>query len=257
MDIHSIRGGVPFRDKIKAELDKADVTLALIGRDWAGEESDRDEGGTGRRIDDRDDLVRQEVATALQRDDVSVIPVLIDGATIPTEIPDDLAELSSRHACELRSAEWDTDIARICRAIDANDRPLARRRRRLMHFARKPAVVALALALLAIGALGLVQLISGGDDKPEPIVECENGPIAQDVRDQLSAAAGQSEPAVEGRVYYGTCGQRAWALAEFKDGEKDVFKQDGFHWSVAGAVPDACSRIPDELLALWIRNEYC
>jgi hypothetical protein len=52
-----------------------------------------------RRLDDPDDLVLLEIATALQRN-VRVIPVLVDGTPPPrrNDLPDALAPLARRHA---------------------------------------------------------------------------------------------------------------------------------------------------------------
>jgi len=255
MDIDSIPGGVLFRERIREALDAADVALVLVGEDWAATQPHGGEGEAPRRIDDEQDLVRQEVATALRREDVSVVPVLVEGGSIPDDIPPDLADLPGLQACRLRNSEWPADTRRIFRAIDARDRSRARSWRRLKSLMRSSVGIFAALAAIALVAIAAI-LLTGGD-QPKPVARCENGAIASDVRSALSAAAGESSPAVKGRVYYGTCGPRAWALAEFKDGERYVFKQDGFHWSVVGPPSWACGQVPDELLAQWVDNEYC
>jgi hypothetical protein len=100
--------GMDFHQHAEALLDRCDVVLAIIGRRWA---SITDADGN-RRLDDPDDLVRREIARALQRPDVQVIPVLVDGAQMPTEreLPPDLAPLSRRLACELTDTRWDYDV---------------------------------------------------------------------------------------------------------------------------------------------------
>jgi hypothetical protein len=52
-----------------------------------------------RRLDNPEDFVRIEIATALSRE-VRVIPVLLDGASMPrtTDLPDDLKPLVRRNA---------------------------------------------------------------------------------------------------------------------------------------------------------------
>jgi TIR domain len=258
MDIDSIDIGVPFRERIREALDAADVALVLIGENWAAAQAHDGDGKAQRRIDDESDLVRQEVATALAREDVAVVPVLVEAGDIPADVPEDLAALSSIQACRLRNTEWRADTTRIYRAIDMKDHPWQRRWRAFKGFLRRPITLAAVVGVLALAAAAIVLLGEGDDPTPPPVARnCENLSIEQKVRNQLSAAAGQTEPAVDERVYYGKCGQQAWALAEFKDGEKDVFEESAFQWSVVGGAPDACSRIPDKLLAHWPNNEYC
>jgi hypothetical protein len=60
-----------------------------------------------RRLDDKHDYVRIEIASSLKRD-IPVIPVLVDGATMPAEsdLPEDLSSLARRHALELRHTRF-------------------------------------------------------------------------------------------------------------------------------------------------------
>jgi hypothetical protein len=75
MDIDNIPFGIDFRERIKAELGSSDVIVVIMGLRWLSD------GGL-RRIDNENDLVRIEVETALHRR-IPVIPVLVDGATMP------------------------------------------------------------------------------------------------------------------------------------------------------------------------------
>jgi hypothetical protein len=70
------------------------VLPALIGERWL---SVIDQHGR-RRLDSPDDFVRLEIEAALQRD-VRVIPILVDGATMPEagELPSSLARIVHRH----------------------------------------------------------------------------------------------------------------------------------------------------------------
>ena len=63
-----------------------------------------------RRLDDPTDFVRLEVETALNRDDVRVIPILVDNAKMPTpqELPTGLAALTRRQAVEINPVNFDT-----------------------------------------------------------------------------------------------------------------------------------------------------
>jgi len=64
--------GRNFEDSIHRALDSCKVTLVLIGDEWLTATPDGK-----RRIDDENDYVRREVAAALKRADVTVIPLLV------------------------------------------------------------------------------------------------------------------------------------------------------------------------------------
>jgi TIR domain-containing protein len=104
----AMQDGVDFHEHVESLLDRCDVVLAVIGRRWT---TIADAEGH-RRLDDPNDLVRSEIARALQRPDVHVIPVLVDGAPMPAEeeLPRDLAPLSRRQARELSDSRWDYDV---------------------------------------------------------------------------------------------------------------------------------------------------
>ncbi len=78
MDVDSIEPGLDFGEVIDKAVGSCDVLLAVIGNDWLGAVDDYDR----RRLDDPDDLIVLEIATALTRN-IRVIPVLIDGAAPP------------------------------------------------------------------------------------------------------------------------------------------------------------------------------
>src|SRR5262249_54787404 len=67
-----------------------------------------------RRLDNPNDFVRIEIAAALQRN-IPVIPILLDGATIPkaTQLPEDLQELALCNAMEIRHASFHDDMNRL------------------------------------------------------------------------------------------------------------------------------------------------
>jgi hypothetical protein len=111
----AMEGGMDFHEHVESLLDRCDVLLAIIGKRWA---SITDEDGN-RRLDDPDDLVRREIARALERPDVEVIPVLVDGARMPAEheLPPGLAPLSRRQACELTDSRWDYDVETLTRRL--------------------------------------------------------------------------------------------------------------------------------------------
>src|SRR5262245_47821980 len=78
MDVDSIPLGTDFVRILREEVAKCTVLLAVIGPRWS---EVRDEDGTP-RLNNPNDFVRIEIAAALQRN-ISVIPILLDGAKIP------------------------------------------------------------------------------------------------------------------------------------------------------------------------------
>jgi hypothetical protein len=118
-DIDHIAPGQDFVQVLDASLNRCSVLLVVIGKRWAGT------GRVGgRRIDQADDFVRLEVAAALRRQDLRVIPVLIQGTKMPSpaSLPDDLKDLARRNATELSDTRWKEDIARLIASLEA-DRP--------------------------------------------------------------------------------------------------------------------------------------
>jgi hypothetical protein len=115
MDIDSIDPGVDFTEVVDRAVARSAAIVAVIGRSWL---SAADERG-GRRLDDPTDYVRRELSIALFRD-ARVIPVLVQGAQMPTveQLPEPLQPLAHRNALELSDTRWTFDIAVLTRALD-------------------------------------------------------------------------------------------------------------------------------------------
>jgi len=69
MDVDNLDPGVDFVKAIEESVGSCDVLIAVIGRRWFSDEEGR------RRLDNSEDFVRIEIATALKRG-IRVIPVL-------------------------------------------------------------------------------------------------------------------------------------------------------------------------------------
>jgi TIR domain len=78
-DVDSIKLGDDFVEVITRAVGSCDVLLALIGEQWL---AITDAQGR-RRLDDPNDFVRLEIEAALARN-VRIIPILVDGARMPT-----------------------------------------------------------------------------------------------------------------------------------------------------------------------------
>jgi TIR domain len=103
-DVDSIQPGDDFAAEIEAAVAACSVLLVVIGPQWLVAE-----GAVGRRLDDPQDWVRLEIEAAIKRR-VRVIPVLVDGARMPSasELPPSLWELARRQAVTLNPASLDT-----------------------------------------------------------------------------------------------------------------------------------------------------
>lgn len=114
MDIDTVEPGADFTEALQKAISRCDVLLAMIGPEW-GTTTDK----SGRlRIDDPDDWVRIEIATALKRK-VRVVPVLVGGASIPSMdlLPDELDPLAHRQAHELTDKRWHFDVEQLIRTF--------------------------------------------------------------------------------------------------------------------------------------------
>jgi TIR domain len=121
MDVESIGAGLDWVDLMRGVFDSFGIVLAVIGPDWNPLGSDN-----RRRLEDPKDFVRSELEMALSGN-VSVVPVLVDGATMPaaSDLPAALAPLSRRNAVELVTETWDDDIAKLIAAVRRYDEAAA------------------------------------------------------------------------------------------------------------------------------------
>src|SRR5271165_2666190 len=115
MDVDSVDLGEDFVKTIEKTVGSCDVLIAVIGKGWLT--SSEKEGQ--RRLDNPDDFVRLEIATALKRN-IRVIPVLVDGALMPRpgDLPDDLKALVRRNALQLSHDRFRADSQRLASAVE-------------------------------------------------------------------------------------------------------------------------------------------
>ena len=164
MDVDSIAPGEDFVEALRSAVGACDVLIAIIGRQWL-----TTSGGAGRRLDDPNDFVRLEIATALERG-IPVIPVLVQGATMPPPdaLPQDLAKLSHRNALDISDVRWQHDVARLVDAIESihtgqgksiNKSTAGPRRKRSAVSGPRPGLRQLAFGVTAV--LLIAALIAG------------------------------------------------------------------------------------------------
>jgi CHASE2 domain-containing sensor protein len=112
LDLQDIAPGEDWRRLLAERLADYDIVLVVIGPAWrAALEARAASGG--------DDFVRWEVAEAL-RLHKRVIPVLVDGATLPApdKLPSDVADLGRLQAETLTRDTRDRDIAALAAALE-------------------------------------------------------------------------------------------------------------------------------------------
>ena len=115
MDVDTIEAGIDFVEVLQNAVQSCDVLVALIGRRWL----DSKDADGKRRLDNPEDFVRVEIAAALERD-IRVIPVLVDGVTIPrsTELPENLKPLARRNALQVNHHSFNADARRLISQLE-------------------------------------------------------------------------------------------------------------------------------------------
>ncbi len=156
IDVETMSGGVNFEDAIREWLADCQVALILIGPRWL---SLTEADGT-RRIDADGDTVALEVETALREPGVTVIPVLVEAASMPStdDLPPKLQPLSKLNAFDLSTKRWDYDVRQI--------ETFARRRDRwwwrLVFRTPRAVLRAAPVVILAVVAAVVAVLATGG-----------------------------------------------------------------------------------------------
>ena len=114
-DVTELRPGEDFVDALQREGLSCQVLLAVIGRHWL---TIADANGH-RRLDDPNDILRQEIVHALQRN-ILVIPVLVGGASMPPieDLPADLSRLGRRQALPITELDFEHDMERLIRTLE-------------------------------------------------------------------------------------------------------------------------------------------
>lgn len=197
-DVDSMHAGFDFRETIEEYLDRSDVVLVVIGREWA---SVNDADGT-RRIDDPADHVRREIEMAIEKKKL-VIPVLVDNATMPSqeELPESLQTLAVRHAMPVREIGYQSDVDRLVEQIGASRAEAAKRSAATAAETgdgasanTKGLAIGAAIAVIAVIAViaAIALSLGGGDSGNDTVADAEQADPqeeAADEDDQETAAA--------------------------------------------------------------------
>ncbi|MFD9698661.1 toll/interleukin-1 receptor domain-containing protein [Lentzea sp. NPDC059081] len=120
-DRDSLPLGSIYPRRIRREVERADVVLAVIGPSWL---SIRNKNGE-RCLDDERDWVRTELRMAFDRG-IRVVPVLLDGTPLPAPemLPGDLRLISHSMYWQVRHRTFESDVNGLIATLDG-DRPAA------------------------------------------------------------------------------------------------------------------------------------
>ena len=106
--------GADFVALLEERMSQCEALIAVIGPNW----TDVTDGDGNRRLNGRNDFVRLEIESALERN-ILVVPVLVDGAKMPDEanLPDPLKPLARRHATEVSHHRFHDDTEKLSRFL--------------------------------------------------------------------------------------------------------------------------------------------
>jgi S1-C subfamily serine protease len=207
IDVTGIEPGLDFVEAIDKEVSSCDVCIVVIGPRWLTSE---DHTGV-RRLENGNDFVRLEVATALKRN-VRVIPVLVAGARMPRpeELPEDLKLLARRNAIDIDDTDFDNDVRRLAETVErvlaaASPGPAGPQVR--AEKAQQPATSKLPLwkllvpagLVVVLGGLWLLSNGDGGTPTEVPVTATPGEPVRRPtgvrkpVPDKQPAAGGETE----------------------------------------------------------------
>jgi len=111
----SITLGSSFDVEIFETIKLCDTLLVLIGEKWL---TIADENGR-RRIDDKNDYVKLEIATAIEHN-IRIIPVLINDTKMPSEeaLPDNIKPLAKKQAIGIRHGNFYSDMDMLVSGLE-------------------------------------------------------------------------------------------------------------------------------------------
>jgi TIR domain len=112
-DVVNSDAGYKWKETLANRVGACDALVATIGPNWNPVVDGK------RRLDDPDDQVRFELVTAFKRN-IPVIPVLVEGATVPSaskDLPEDLKSLFEWQTIDVTETHYDDAIARLTKAL--------------------------------------------------------------------------------------------------------------------------------------------
>jgi hypothetical protein len=199
-DVDTLEPGQDFVQAIEQRVSQCTAFLALLGREWL----EATDAAGHLRLQQPDDYVRREIAAALARPNLLVIPVLVEGVSMPpsTALPEDIRSLTRRHAVSLRDETWSHDVDRLTSAIaravdrDGGGAPTHRADRGTRPW-KKPAALAvfgtlmltLGILLPRLGGSNAADNTGNGGETSDPAGAARNATIEPGVSYKLDVPA--------------------------------------------------------------------
>ncbi|MEM7188002.1 MAG: toll/interleukin-1 receptor domain-containing protein [Pseudomonadota bacterium] len=111
MDVDTIPPGVDFVDYIDQMVGTCDAFLAVIGPGWHDEKE---------RLHDEGDFVHLEIRSALKRENIRIVPLLVSNAEMPTakELPKDLHPLLRRSGLKVSHQTFNATLERLSESLE-------------------------------------------------------------------------------------------------------------------------------------------
>ena len=189
-DVNTVEPGLNFVQQVEVAIKSSDVVLVVIGPQWLS--SPAPEGG--RRVDRPDDFVRRELTIALDAD-VRVVPVLVDGATLPLagELPEGIVPLLQRQAVSIDDVSWRQDVDALIRRLEGDPPPTAQPGRRRMTTGGFIAA-GLSIVVIAVAAIALARRGGDGGDEGSEHVE---PPVCSDPESTGTPISLVDDPSIE------------------------------------------------------------
>jgi TIR domain len=144
LDVEAIGAGENWRKRIDNTLKKVQAVVVVIGPRWLELLNARTAAGSF-------DSVRTEIAASIDKPDVAVIPVLVNGARLPAQsaLPEDIRGLTDLNAIEVRGSAWKPDMDRLVKALRQTGALPTSRRRWIARAAAAAVAVAAVAAFFA------------------------------------------------------------------------------------------------------------
>ena len=195
-DVDTLRAGQDFDEAIRRRLEQCNACVVMIGPGWLKAQN----AAGQRRLGSAGDYVTMEIAAALGKPDVAVVPVLVGGATMPSpaELPEPLRPLARRHALTARDETWEADMDRLAAVLRPSAPGTAASASRPSGHLSRYAVLALVLILMAVAGAWFASRdtsdTTDASDVGRP-VRCRPGPSRHPASDLTSTSASPDSPA--------------------------------------------------------------